>query len=240
MSDILIEVESGKSKRLKTANKVCKDDIVVTGVGGGNSQSSDLFPYVRYVDFTADLQEVKDDITLHLERAPSLTGLFAMTPTINAPKVTIYINEQCTSFQQTFMGSGRQEGLKTVEIIGNTSKVKSFNRAFYWRITLENINCEFDFSSATDVGSMFAYSSALKEVRFKANTLSLSISFAQSPNLIPESIQSIFDGLATVYTAQTLTLHQDLKILQSQVDSANAKGWTVAGGTVVGEEEYYG
>lgn len=233
MSDILIEVESGKSKRLKTANKVCKEDIVVTGVGGGggDSQSSDLFPYVRYVDFTADLQEVKDDITLHLERAPSLNGLFATTPTINAPKVTIYINEQCTSFQQTFMGNGRQEGLKTVEIIGNTSTVKSFNRAFYWRITLENINCEFDFSSATDVGSTFAYSSALKEVRFKANTLSLSISFAQSPNLSAESIQSIIDVLAdlTGGETQTLTFHATVgaKLTDEQKATLTAKNWTL-------------
>ena len=78
------------------------------------------------------------------------------------------------------------------------------------------------------------------EIRFKENTIGVSISFAWTRPLSAESIQSIIDGLATVETAQTLTLHANVKILQSQVDSANAKGWTVAGGTVVSEEEYYG
>lgn len=36
MNDILIEVEGGKSVRCKTANKVCKGDIVVTAKGGGD------------------------------------------------------------------------------------------------------------------------------------------------------------------------------------------------------------
>ena len=50
---------------------------------------------------------------------------------------------------------------------------------------------------------------------------------------------SIINGLAVVETTRTLTLPTNLKILQSQVDSANAKGWTIAGGKVVSEEEYY-
>ena len=80
---------------------------------------------------------------------------------------------------------------------------------------------------------------SLKEVRFVPNSIKVSIKFANSNLLSTDTIQSIIDGLATVSTAQTLTLHNKLKILQSQVDSANAKGWTVAGGTVVSEEEYY-
>ena len=80
----------------------------------------------------------------------------------------------------------------------------------------------------------------LEEVRFVENSIPKTISFAQCPKISNDTVQSIFDGLATVDTAQTLTLHANTKILQSQVDSANAKGWTVAGGVVVSEEEYYG
>ena len=79
----------------------------------------------------------------------------------------------------------------------------------------------------------------MREIRFVENSISIPLTFTSS-NLSPDSKNSIFNGLATVETAMTLTLPANLKILQSQVDSANAKGWTVAGGTVVSEEEYYG
>lgn len=97
-----------------------------------------------------------------------------------------------------------------------------------------------DMSSCTYAAYAFPDSTVFTEIRFKENTIGVSISFAYCSKLSAESVQSIFDGLATVETAQTLTLHGNVKILQSQVDSANAKGWTVAGGKVVSEEEYYG
>lgn len=107
---------------------------------------------------------------------------------------------------------------------------------------IEVIEEAFDYtgvSSFANLGGMFNNANALREVRFVEKTIGGSFSFT-SAVLSAESKQSIFDGLATVETAQTLTLNANLKILQSQVDSANAKGWTVAGGTVVSEEEYYG
>ena len=107
---------------------------------------------------------------------------------------------------------------------------------------IEVIEEAFDYtgvSSFANIGGMFNNANALREVRFVEKTIGGSFSFT-STVLSAESIQSIIDGLATVETAQTLTLNANLKILQSQVDSANAKGWTVAGGTVVSEEEYYG
>ena len=80
----------------------------------------------------------------------------------------------------------------------------------------------------------------LENLKIKPLTIHTSITFVWCSKLTAESTQSVFDGLAPVTTAQTLTLPSTLKILQSQVDSANEKGWTVAGGTVVSEEEYYG
>lgn len=105
---------------------------------------------------------------------------------------------------------------------------------------LKEVRGVLDFSEATSLSVPFASCTELEEVRLLANSLSLSLNISKSSKLSAESVQSIFDGLATVEVAQTLTLNEDVKILQSQVDSANAKGWTVAGGTVVSEEEYYG
>lgn len=105
---------------------------------------------------------------------------------------------------------------------------------------LKEVKGTLDFTNATQLNGAFNICYELKEVRFKENSIFVSISLANSSKLSTASVQSIFDGLATVEIAQTITLHKDVKILQAQVDSANAKGWTVAGGTVVSEEEYYG
>ena len=110
----------------------------------------------------------------------------------------------------------------------------------FYDSAIKEIEVPFDFSNVqSGYSSAFQKASALVEVRFVTGTIKVSILFT-SALLSAESIQSIIDGLATVETAQTLTLPANLKILQSQVDSANAKGWTVAGGTIVSEEEYYG
>lgn len=129
--------------------------------------------------------------------------------------------------------------LKIVTFKNGTELRNSWSSAFNGCIALETINGELDFSNVTNIGYIFRYCDRLKDIAIKPNSVSLSLAI---PSLVlsAESIQSIIDGLATVETAQTLTLHANLKILQSQVDSANAKGWTVAGGTVVSEEEYYG
>lgn len=104
---------------------------------------------------------------------------------------------------------------------------------------LETIQESLNFSKITSNVNCFRETISLVNVRFVPESIKISITIP-SPVLSAESIQSIIDGLATVETAQTLTLNANLKILQSQVDAANAKGWTVAGGTVVSEEEYYG
>ena len=73
----------------------------------------------------------------------------------------------------------------------------------------------------------------LENICFKEESIHWSFFIERCRYLSAESIQSIFDGLATVETAQTLTLHADVKILQSQVDTAKDKGWKVSGVTVL-------
>lgn len=119
------------------------------------------------------------------------------------------------------------------------SKITNFSLAFSTCKVLKTIG-ELDLSNATNISAMFSACFALENISFVEGSIRESITFQDCKLLSNDSKQSIFDGLATVTTAQTLTLPADVKILQSQVDSANAKGWTVAGGTVVSEEEYYG
>ena len=123
--------------------------------------------------------------------------------------------------------------LKKVTINFDTSNVKNWNMAFNRVYGLEVIDgLPFDFSSATNVTVTFNYLSALKEMRWKKNSLSLSISVSGSPLLNNETIQSIIDGLAdlTGGTSQTLTLHADVKskLTETQVATITSKNWTLA------------
>ena len=157
---------------------------------------------------------------------------------INAPIVA-------TSIQQMFYCSKndcRDYKLKHITLNFSTADCTSWQNSFTMCRALEIIDGEpFDFSSAAiALTTIFSGVSTLREFRVVPNTLKVSITLKDCSNLSNETKESVFDGLATVSTAQTLTLHANVKILQSQVDSANAKGWTVAGGTVVSEEEYYG
>jgi hypothetical protein len=57
----------------------------------------------------------------------------------------------------------------------------------------------------------------------------VSISFASSPLLSDESIQSIIDGLATVESTETLTVHSDVygKLTDEQWTILFDKGWDI-------------
>lgn len=122
----------------------------------------------------------------------------------------------------------------------NTANLVNAMGMFFSCSRLETIQEPFDFSKVTNTNNTFSNCTALKDIKFVSETIKVSINFSYCKMLTLESVQSIFDGLATVTTAQTLTLNANTKILQSQVDVANAKGWTIAGGTIVSEEEYYG
>ena len=171
-----------------------------------------------------------------------ITSLSYAFSTMPLKRVDQYLNtENCTNFNTTFGTCKQLEYVKGI----NLSKATFVNSCFVNCTALKTIEEPIDFSylsvnSTENSIHMFSNTTALETIRIVPESIKKHFLLASTSVLTPESIISIIDGLATVETAQTLTLHADVKILQSQVDSANAKGWTVAGGTVVSEEEYYG
>ena len=150
--------------------------------------------------------------------------------------IDFYINSaKCTNFGDALSSNTKLKWMVGIDLSSTTSIFDLFlgNRE------LETIQEPLNIPNVTNARNAFGECWKLKDIRFVAECIKISIAFNSSSLLTAESIQSIIDGLATVETAQTLTFHADAKILQSQVDAANAKGWTVAGGTVVSEEEYY-
>lgn len=170
--------------------------------------------------------------SLNTSKGTNMTRMFNGYNGVTLPWIIDTTN--VTIFERMF------DGAPNIEAITFTSTYNgvNFTHMFNYCSKLKSIS-ELDLSNCTDNTDMFMGCSSLENISFVPETIKLSISIT-SAYLTAESKQSIFDGLATVTTAQTLTLNANLKILQSQVDSANAKGWTVAGGTVVSEEEYYG
>jgi hypothetical protein len=87
---------------------------------------------------------------------------------------------------------------------------------------------QFKSNSITFGERVFYNCGRLENVSFVAESIQNSVSFAQSSLLSAESIQSIIDGLATVETAQTLTLSKQITLTDEQKATINAKGWTLA------------
>lgn len=92
---------------------------------------------------------------------------------------------------------------------------------------LKTIKGEIDLTECTNTTNAFVYCYALEEIRFKANSIKLSISFSNSTALTSESVQSIIDGLATVETAQTLTFYNGIQVSDTQKSTIESKGWTL-------------
>lgn len=139
-----------------------------------------------------------------------------------------------TTFERMFDQASKLEEIT----LSSTYNATNFSYMFNYSSNLKSIST-LNLSNCTNNTNMFNGCGKLENISFVPETIKISITIP-SANLTAESVQSIVNGLAAVETAQTLTLHANTKILQSQIDSANAKGWTIAGGTVVSEEEYYG
>ena len=121
--------------------------------------------------------------------------------------------------------------IKTIKFIGTTERVTTFARFAANASNLTSVK-NLNFSYATNAGLAFSGASALTEIEIVAGTIEISISFADSPSLSDASIQSIVDGLTdlTGSTAQTLTLHTDVKakLTEEQTAAVTAKNWTLA------------
>lgn len=139
-------------------------------------------------------------------------------------KVTLNMSDESKYTNSTFTNASMLE-----EIVLNFSKknIIQYNSTFSGCSALKKIVGVLDFSSATNTTNTFLNCSALQEITFAKETLSISLSLAQSSKLTAESVQSIIDGLATVETAQTLTLNKAIALTDEQKDTIKNKGWTL-------------
>ena len=152
------------------------------------------------------------------------TSLYLFCTGAHIERIEQYLNtELCALFQQAFSGTSNLTYMKGI----CTKKATKVEGMFY-ESAIEIIDEPFDFSNVAS-GSAFQKANSLKEVRFVSETIKISQIFS-SANLSAESIQSIIDGLATVETAQTLTLNATVKakLTEEQLATITNKNWNLA------------
>lgn len=197
---------------------------VIKGIQTGGQ---DPFEYATKPNniFTSSPFPEGSSFEINLPIATDITGLFWATKGLK--KITVKGNN---AGNLVTIDSAFRE-LPSVEIIDLSNfncKIRRGHTTFYFSKKLKTILGVIDFSEAVAYNNPFVYCEALEEVRFKKNCLNFSISFAHSSKLSSNSINSIIDGLATVGTAQTLTLNGAIVLTDEQKATINAKGWTLA------------
>lgn len=117
--------------------------------------------------------------------------------------------------------------LEVIDLSEFNAKFSNATYTFMGDKKLKEIKGVIDLTECTTVTTMFNGCYVLVDVRFKEFSIKLSINFADNKNLSAESVQSIIDGLATVETAQTLTLHSSIVLTDEQKAQISSKNWTL-------------
>ena len=149
-------------------------------------------------------------------------------------KVTLKGNTEnkAISFQYAFQGDSKS----LLEIVdatewGDGGMKPSYANSMFANQKLHTVLGAIDFSECVNVNSTFADARGLIYIRFKAETLSRTLSMLQCASLSDESIQSIIDGLAdlTGGTQQRIEFHSTVvaKLTDEQMQTILNKNWTL-------------
>lgn len=179
----------------------------------------------------------KSEVEITLNEPRNLASAFSQNFVKNTTlqSLTLNINQTPANMNAIFycLSAHKDEFLKKIVFNVDTNNVTAFASAFMNLTALEEIQgTPLDLTNVTNPNGVFAGCHTLKEVRFKENSINLSISFNNSQLLSSDSIQSIIDGLVdlTGGAGQTLTFHADVKakLTEEQIATITGKNWTLA------------
>ena len=137
-------------------------------------------------------------------------------------RIDFYIANPFTSHNGFLRNTKKLKYVKGI----NTSTSTDI-RLMFSGSAIETIEEPLDISLVTNTTNAFACDN-LTEIRFVSGTIKVNIDFSRCAKLSAQSIQSIIDGLATITTAQTLTLNSAIILTDEQKSNITAKGWTLA------------
>lgn len=162
------------------------------------------------------------------QNVTSMQNMFLNCSSLTSLDVSNFNTQNVTSMQAMFQGC---VGLTSLDVSGfSAQNLTNMYYMFYGcKITELNFGDNFDAGKVTNVYGMFQNCSSLKTITGCIKNLSISLSLANCP-LDHDSALRIINGLATVTTAQTLTLSSTTKSTLSATEKAVLinKGWTLA------------
>ena len=132
---------------------------------------------------------------------------------------------KATNTTYAFNGAKRITRIGVFDLTGSTTTTKGDNTFMNCTslVRIEKIVVNED----TNYGTNFIRNcTALEYVGFEG-VIANSLAIKESPKLNADCINGIIDHLATVTTAQTLTLHASVVLSEAQKTAINNKGWTL-------------
>ena len=185
------------------------------------------------IDSSGVLDSTDGTVEEKVEQLIDVAKLFYLTNVVRFGRNGVFplesITVNCKNLQSLSQAFFNCNGLKNI-YLSNTQKVSSWSNCFYGSAAIETIET-LDLSSTgnNEINSQnWIKAPNLKNLKIEPQTIKKTVTFWACSLLTAESIQSIIDGLATVETTQTLTLHADIVLTDEQKATINAKGWTLA------------
>ena len=168
-------------------------------------------------------------IGIDTSRVTIMSGMFQSCSSLTSLDVSGLNTQNVANMQNMFESCS---SLTSLDVSGfNTQNVTNMYGMFYLckSITELNFGDKFDAGKVIQVSDMFWNCSSLKTITGCIKNLSISLNLSSCP-LDHDSAMRIINGLATVTTAQTLTLSSTTKSTLSATEKAVLinKGWTLA------------
>ena len=163
------------------------------------------------------------------QNVTGMYGMFQGCSSLTSLDVSNFNTQNVIDMQSMFQGCS---SLTSLDVSGfGTQNVTNMYGMFLNCSSLTSINLgdKFDASKVSSVTYMFQSCSSLKTITGNIKNLSISLNLSSCP-LDHDSAMRIINGLATVTTAQTLTLSSTTKSTLSATEKAVLinKGWTLA------------
>lgn len=169
------------------------------------------------------------EFSAEIEKGSSIGSMFDGATGLKSIKLKSTINSEAISAS---LFARRCHTLETIDLSEYNTRFLNFSYFALEAVNLKYVLGELDLTDCTNVASCFGGTNFLEEVRFKENTINISLSI-YSPKLSAETINSLINGLkpTAVGVTRTLTLSADVKnkLTDEQIATiTQTKGWSLA------------
>ena len=186
--------------------------------GGGMTMAN----YASDIQFTSDDWATSDTVVLDMPNMSAMNSIFYNFDFLKIKHLTINSNTPVTNCQYAFRGGEGKSVLETVVLNIDTSECTTFSQMFFKHNMKRVEGNPFDFSSATTIGRVFAYTYSVEYFRVVPESIKINADFGHCTMIDDDTVDSVVNGLfdLTEATAQTLILN---KAVKARLEADDAK-----------------